>query len=210
MRLSDLDTIIFDLGEVIIDLDVASVVREFARLTGMEGREVTERIVASPYLFEYETGQLSCSEFVARVNALLNSQISEDEFRYGWNLMIKGVSDRRLRFLERLMKTHQVLLLSNTNRMHELYFDELVRKAGGKLMREFAHVAYYSHNIGFRKPNRDIYEFVVEEQSLRPERTVFLDDRPENIHAALEVGLQAIQVQFPDQIFEILDDARRA
>lgn len=203
-RLKDLDTIIFDLGEVIIDLDPKAVMREFESLTETNGQEIRNLIVTSPLLFQYETGQLSCSGFIHEVNLLLKSEISDDDFRNAWNLMIKGVSIRRLNFMEELMKTHQVILLSNTNKMHEDYFDELVVKIGGKLMKEYSHTAYYSHDIGYRKPNRDIYDFVIKEQSLDPERTVFLDDRLENIDAALSVGLQAIQVEFPDQIFEIL------
>lgn len=203
-RLSNLDTIIFDLGEVIIDLDARAVITAFEKLAGNQGNSIRDLIVNSPYLFEYETGQLTCSEFISNVNTLLKCEISEEQFRSAWNMMIRGVSTRRLDFLDKLKQTHQVILLSNTNRMHEEFFDELVIKTGGRPMKDYAHVAYYSHNIGFRKPNQDIYEFVVKEQSLIPERTLFLDDRPENIEAALSVGLQAIQVKYPDQIFEIL------
>ncbi len=205
-RLSELKTIIFDLGEVIVDLDPQAVIDRFSQLTNADGRQIRDLIVQSNYLYEYETGQMTDSEFVAAVNDLFKAEVSENDFRNAWNLMIKGITERRLQFMKKLMNTHQVLLLSNTNRMHELYFDELVKEISGKVMKDFAHKAYYSHYIGYRKPEGIIYEHVIDEQGLDPQNSLFLDDRSENIAAAKEVGLKAVQVAFPDQIFELLKD----
>lgn len=205
-RLSDLDTIIFDLGEVIVDLDPLGVINEFSRLTNGRGALLRDLIVNSPQLYAYETGQLTDVDFIRAVNALLEVEISEPDFRRAWNLMIRSIPQKRLDFLEHLAQTHRVLLLSNTNKMHEVYFDELVKKHSGKLMKEYVHTAYYSHDIGLRKPESGIYQFVIDRQGLTPERAVFLDDRPENISAAAAVGLHAVQVAYPDQIFEILTE----
>lgn len=203
-RLSELDTIIFDLGEVIVDLDPQAVISEFSRLTHADGNEVRNLIVQSNYLNEYETGQLTDQQFVDAVNTLFNTSVTLEEFRYAWNLMIKEIPDRRLALLKKLMETHQVLLLSNTNNMHEERFDKQVKKQTGQRMKDHVHTAYYSHHMGHRKPDRSIYEVVIAEQQLNPAKTLFLDDRIENINAAKQVGLQAIQVLHPDQIFELL------
>lgn len=203
-RLSDLDTIIFDLGEVIIDLDPNAVIAEFSVLTNGKGENLRNLIVGTPHLYEYETGQMTDEAFVAAINTLVKADITLDQLRYAWNLMIKDVSIKRLDLMLSLMDTHRVLILSNTNYMHEVFFDELVKSKTGKVMKDYAHEAYYSHNIGRRKPNRDIYEFVVSDQQLSPAKTLFLDDKEENILAAREVGLKAEQVSFPDQIFDIL------
>lgn len=203
-RLSQLDTIIFDLGEVIVDLDPKSVIAEFSRLSKGKGDLLRELLVSSPHLFEYETGRMTDQEFIRAANALIAGEIPEQDFRRAWNLLIRDVPKHRLELLEKLSATHRVLLLSNTNKMHELYFDSLVGQVSGKQMKDYAHTAYYSHEIGFRKPNRDIYEFVIDQQNLDPKRAIFLDDRPENVSAAMQTGLHAVQVMFPDQIFEIL------
>lgn len=203
-RLAELDTIIFDLGEVIVDLDPQAVIREFSRITDGKGSDLRELIVGSPYLYRYETGQVTDQEFVHEINQLFGTRISFEEFRHAWNLMIKAISPRRLELMQKLMATHRVLILSNTNAMHEVYFDEMVQSVTGTPMKAYAHTAYYSHLIGYRKPNEDIYEFVIKEQGLRPDRALFLDDKEENIQAARRVGLKAEQVKYPDQIFEIL------
>ncbi|MEQ8471862.1 MAG: HAD-IA family hydrolase [Marinoscillum sp.] len=203
-RLSNLETIIFDLGEVVIDLDTDAVIAAFSKLTNGQGKNLRDLIVGTPHLYQYETGQMSDQEFVNAINGLIEADISLSDLRYAWNLMIKDVSIKRLEFMVELMQSHQVLILSNTNAMHEVCFDALIKSKTGKLMRDHSHTAYYSHNIGFRKPNRDIYEFVVAEQKLNPQKTLFLDDKLENIESARGVGLKAEQVLFPDQIFEIL------
>jgi len=203
-RLSELDTIIFDLGEVIVDLDPKAVIDEFSRLTDGRGKNLRELIVGSPYLFEYETGQIDDHEFIRQINQLFQSEISYDEFFHAWNLMIKSIPENRLELMKKLQQTHRVLVLSNTNRMHEVKFEKMMMDTANITMRELADMAYYSHDIGRRKPNADIYEFVIDEQSLNPEKSLFLDDKKENIEAARTVGLKAEQVQFPDQIFDIL------
>lgn len=205
-KLSTIDTVIFDLGQVIVDLDAPAVVTEFARLTKGANRDFKELLEESSYLFDYEVGKLTDQEFVEAANLFWGAQISEDEFRYAWNLMIKSISIERLRLMEKLMTTHKVLILSNTNAMHELYFDGMVRDLTGRPMSDYAHTAYYSHRIGYRKPNEAIYRYIIEEQGLSPQKALFLDDKPENIMAARNVGLLAEQVKFPDQIFELLAD----
>lgn len=202
--LSQLDTIIFDLGEVIVDLDGQAVIDAFHHLTDGRGGNLRELMIGSPFLFAYETGKMTDQAFIREINQLFDAQISDHDFRQAWNLMIKGISTKRLELMEQLMKTHKVLILSNTNAMHEQYFDQLVSKQTGKLMKDYAHTAYYSHHIGYRKPNYDIYEYIVEEQQLDPARSLFLDDKAENIEAARDVGLHATQVAYPDQIFELL------
>ncbi|MEQ9305021.1 MAG: HAD-IA family hydrolase, partial [Marinoscillum sp.] len=155
-------------------------------------------------LYQYETGQMNDQEFVSSINELVGAEISLDDLRHAWNLMIKDVSIRRLEFMQSLMQSHRVLILSNTNAMHEVCFDELITTKTGKIMKDYAHSALYSHDIGYRKPNHDIFEYVIDREKLNPNKTLFLDDKLENIVAAREVGIKAEQVSFPDQIFEII------
>lgn len=203
-RLANYETIIFDLGEVIVDLDPQAVITAFSKLTEGGGNDLRELIVGSPYLYQYETGVLTDGQFIAQVNQLFDSEISQEDFFHAWNLMIRDIPLKRLELIQKLLNTHRVLILSNTNRMHEVCFEEMMVSRIGTTMRELAHIAYYSHDIGLRKPNEDIYEFVIREQQLDPSRSLFLDDKTENIQAARQVGLKAEQVLFPDQIFEIL------
>lgn len=203
-RLQEISTIIFDLGEVIVDLNPQAVIDEFNRLTEGRGKDLKELMVGSPYLFQYETGQISDEDFIKAINGLFQSEISYSDFYHAWNLMIKDISVKRVQLMKKLMKTHQVLVLSNTNKMHEECFEQMMMEKVGVTMRNMIHHAFYSHDIALRKPNHDIYQYVIQDRSLDPSKTLFLDDKLENITAAQEVGMKAIQVKYPDQIFEIL------
>ena len=90
-RLSELSTIIFDLGEVIVDLDTAAVLTEFHQLTGLDAVILKDRLINTPYLFQYETGQIDDETFVKEMNSLLGANISYEEFKHAWNLMIKDI-----------------------------------------------------------------------------------------------------------------------
>lgn len=204
-QLNNLDAIIFDLGEVIVDLNPEAVISAFADLTNGQGQELRELIVSSPYLYQFETGQLSEEAFVEAIGQLLNTTIDLDQFRYAWNLMIGAIPLKRLELMRQLQKSHQVYILSNTNITHERHFDELVFQHQGLKMGDYVHEAYYSHVVGMRKPNTDIFEYVTRQNKLEAGRCLFLDDKAENIVAAKGAGWQAIQVQYPDQIFEILE-----
>ena len=203
-RLAELETIIFDLGEVVVDLDTKAVLEQFAKLTNAAGSRLKELLMSTPFLYEYETGQIDKYAFANEMGKAMGVEIQFDDFEYAWNLMVKDITVKRLEFIQQLKKTHQVLILSNTNDMHEDKFELIMQERIGMKMTELAHKAYYSHRIGYRKPNLDIYEFIIEENNLNPQKSLFLDDRKDNILAAKEVGLQAQQVMFPDQIFEIL------
>ena len=129
-----------------------------------------------------------------------------DDFAHAWNQMIVHIPQERLELMTRLRASYKVLILSNTNAIHERYFDALVHAQHGVKMKELVDHAYYSHDIGLRKPDEEIYEYVIQNENLNADQVLFLDDKPENISAARRVGMQAHQVAYPDQIFEILAD----
>ncbi len=202
--LSQLDTIIFDLGEVIVDLDTNAVISAFKKLTEPQRIDFKTFLIDSSALYDYETGVITKSQFVDQMNQEMGTLISLGDFENAWNLMIKTVPLARLELMERLKKTHRVLILSNTNCMHEDRFDAMVEELTGQKMSHFSHTAYYSHIIGKRKPNKDIYEFIIDDQKLNPLKALFLDDKRENIEAARGAGLNAEQVLKPDDIFSII------
>lgn len=206
-RLSNFDTIIFDLGNVIVDLNAHLVLKRFAELAPSATKSIPDLIKDTQLLIDYETGRLTTTEFVAATNAFLGSEIVASDFADAWNLMIGDIPLSRLNLMRELQKTHQVLILSNTNELHEHFFDaQIQRTHGQKSMADHVHHALYSHVISLRKPKADIYEYVIDSYLQNPAKALFLDDKQENVQAAIDTGMQSIQVKYPDQIFEILSN----
>jgi glucose-1-phosphatase len=205
IRLNNFDTIIFDLGNVIVDLYPQLVVERFLQHTPHAEKQINELIRDAQIHVAYEKGHLTTPEFVAAANEFLGASMSEVEFCEIWNLMIKDIPKPKLDLMQNLRKTHQVLILSNTNEMHEHHFDAEIKKLYNRgTMASHVDHAIYSHLIGMRKPKLDIYQYVIDNHLKDPSKALFLDDKLENVEGAIDAGIQSVQVIYPDQIFEIL------
>lgn len=176
--------IVFDYGDVFINLDKQATTKELTRL-GV--KEFTDEM--RDLCFEYEMGMITTDKFV---NTFTNMypEISKGEFIDAWNAILKDFPLHRLEFLKELAasKKYRLFLLSNTN---ELHISWIQKDWGEALYNEFVSYFekfYLSHEINLRKPDKDIYEFVLRENNLIAEETIFIDDTKENTDAAKELG----------------------
>ena len=138
----------------------------------------------------YETGRISTSEFIEFYRTEF-PHISEIELTEAWNSIILHFPKYRLKFLEKLAtsKTYKLILLSNTN---DLHIEKVIENMTIKMYKRFQKcfdAFYLSQEIQFRKPNSDIYEFVLNKHQLKAEETFFIDDTSENTETANELGI---------------------
>ena len=202
VRLSDFDTIIFDFGGVILDIDPDLSRRRFAEMLGIENARKleTEQL---PQL--YETGSISRTEFVDRINLIAKTNIPENEIIAAWNAMLLNYKPARIEWIKRLHEDHKLLLLSNTNDAHFEYFhNKLIAEYGVTFYQLFDHV-YLSHEMGLLKPSHEIYERVIAEQQLNLQRTLFIEDTARNVAGAQEVGLQTLLIPRNGEFYEFFE-----
>ena len=203
--LKDTETIIFDLGEVIIDLDSKRVIDQFQKQSDKSAEDIIRLISKSQDLIDYEVGKMTDVEFCQVVNELLSIELSQASFEAIWNSFLGIIKLDKLHLMLALKEKFNVLILSNTNAIHQRAFDRRVGEhIPSKTMADMVHTAYYSHELGLRKPDPHIYQKVIDLQNLNPAKTIFFDDRLENITAAQASGIQAIQVTYSDQILDQL------
>jgi len=197
--------LIFDLGGVIIDLSVDDTLQAFSDLSGMEKEKVNELYVSSPGFEAYEKGLMTDEDFRDFVREVFSIQSSAAEIDTCWTAMLKGLPVERLQLLRKLRENYYVFLLSNTNSIHVNYINQMMLPAigqHGNSLDSYFHRAYYSHMMKKRKPNADIFEQVLEENSLLPEQTLFLDDNISNLEGAKQLGIKTVHVVTPDLIFD--------
>ncbi|MBR2196784.1 MAG: HAD family phosphatase [Salinivirgaceae bacterium] len=202
VKLSDFDTIIFDFGGVILDIDPDLSRRRFVEMLGMEKARLleTEQL---PQL--YEKGNISRTEFVERINQIAKTNISETEIIAAWNAMLLNYKPARIEWIKRLHQNHKLLMLSNTNDAHFEYFhNKLIAEYGVTFYQFFDHV-YLSHEMGMLKPSREIYETVIREQQLNLQRTLFIEDTERNVAGAQEVGLQTLLIPRNGEFYEFFE-----
>ncbi len=198
--LQGVDAIIFDFGNVLLDLDYPKIIQEFKKVANKNQENIRKLVMDSKILNKFETGQIEAERFLAAVNQILATDLSEAEFERIWNSMLKSITNERMEKVLKIGERFDTYILSNSNITHELAFEAMVVDATGRdSIRDFVKEAYFSHEVGMRKPNQDFYEFVIEDISNYPSRMLFLDDRLDNIEAAREAGMKAVQIFNPDK-----------
>ena len=177
-------TIIFDFGDVFINLDKEGALK--LALEKFEITELDEELQSINAL--YEQGLISTDEFLD-FYADNFPKLSRNELKSIWNHIIKDFPEHRLQFIKQLAKdnNHQLILLSNTNELHIDYIKKNV-----SFYEEFKNCFdqfYLSHEINLRKPNADIFNFVLIENNLNAEECLFIDDTLENTQTAQQLGI---------------------
>lgn len=182
----EIKNIIFDFGDIFINLDKEAPLKGIYHLD--PNFELDRETLNVNEL--YEQGKLSTPQFIAHYNKKLPG-VSQDDLTAVWNSIICDLPGYRIDFLEKLSREHpyRLFLLSNTN---ELHIQQVIKNTGLPAYNRFRNLFekfYLSHEIGLRKPNHDIYQFVLTENKLDASQTLFIDDLSENTRAAAELGI---------------------
>jgi glucose-1-phosphatase len=195
--------IIFDLGGVILNLSIPSTVKAFAEASGKTVEEVIPHF-SSPEFLDYEKGLLSDVAFRSMVRVKLEKELSDETIDQCWNAMLGDIPLDRIELLQRLLSTHHIFLLSNTNEIHLKRFTEITKATTGQQSLDaYFHKTYYSHRLKMRKPDAEIFEYVLNENNLDPAETLFLDDNLSNLEGAKLTGLKTFHVESPELIFSL-------
>lgn len=198
----DIKNIIFDYGNVIFTIDFKRTQAAFEAL----GIENVEEFYAhkghDPLFDEFEKGNITAAEFrdgirkVSRHPELTDQQIDD-----AWNSLLIGVPDGNHELLLDLKANYRTFLLSNINEIHLDFINKYLKENFALDGNEgFFEKIYYSHLVRKRKPNRDIFEQVLAENGLKKEETLFIDDSPQHLKTAAELGIHTYLMTYPDTI----------
>lgn len=187
-----LKTILLDLGGVLIDVDYTASARAFHAL-GFTDFDALYSKAKQDHLFDgFETGALSPGEFRDRIRGLYRPDITDDAIDTCWNAMLGSIPEQRIELVQRLKDRYQVLLLSNTNAIHVPAFEAIIARENGiPAFKALFHGAYYSCEIGLRKPDAEAFLHVLERHGADPATTLFIDDSIQHVHGARNAGLRA-------------------
>ena len=178
-------TIIFDFGDVFINLDKPATERELSKL----GLKTTRNLDTLESINQsYETGSITTEEFLNHYQQLI-PQASIHQIKHAWNVILKDFPKYRLDFIQKLAnkKQYQLILLSNTN---ELHIDWIKKNISFFTTFKSCFDAFYlSHEIHLRKPNTAIFQFVLDTHQIQANETLFIDDTAANTDTAHQLGI---------------------
>lgn len=183
--------IIFDFGDIFINLDKQILLRELKQVSSSGHLPFLTTLNE-----DFETGRIAEDEFLTGLRQVF-PQRSTAELSTLWNGMLLDFPESRLDFLAGLAElgSHRLFLLSNTNESH---IREVSRVMGEKRYQRFKACFegfHLSHEMGMRKPQPAIFLHLIDTHGLRTEETLFVDDTLENIEAAQQLGIQTWHLQ---------------
>ena len=184
-----IDTIIFDFGDIFINLDKEATPLALKKLGLKEWNSNLDALN-----LDFEKGKISETQFILGFqNYIPNASIHQ--IREAWNAILLDFPLYRLEFLQMLSQKYRLFLLSNTDSIH---IERFQHRAGISFYRDFYQCfekVYFSFELGMRKPDSAIFEFVIKEHNLLPKNTLFVDDNLQNIESAEKLGLQVWHLQ---------------
>jgi glucose-1-phosphatase len=184
-----INTIIFDFGDVFINLRKEQSIEEFKKL-GLDGPN--EDLLAHNDLFE--KGKIDELQFINSFSKYIPNA-SIEEVTKAWNSVIGDFPLHRLEFLQLLSSKYRLFLLTNTDSIHINRFEH---KVGMSFYTDFYRCfekVYYSYEMGMRKPDPEIFNALMRKHDLSPRRTLFVDDKKDNTDIAESLGLHVWNLQ---------------
>jgi putative hydrolase of the HAD superfamily len=193
---------------VVINLDLDRVFLEIAGFMGVEPFELKHAYVDHPFLKEYELGKIDTPAFRKEFRKMLRADLEDKHLDELWNSMLRDIPDERIKWITDLKKRYQVVLLSNTNELHIIETnDKLSGKTPSSLEELFDRV-YYSFKMHRRKPDRETFDYVLNDLNILPEQSILFDDAPENIDTAAALGMKYVHVPHNELTFSMLPDGK--
>ncbi|TSA49588.1 MAG: HAD family phosphatase [Sphingobacteriales bacterium] len=197
----ELKNIIFDYGKVIINLDFDLTRIAFEKEGVNNFNSMLTEFSHQPFFHLFDCGLISEEEFRMHLRTATGLPLSDGAIDNCWNAMLLDIPKDRMKYIEGIKNKFNTFLLSNTNSIHLNFISNYLQKEFGiKDISEKFKNAYYSCQVGMRKPDEKIFQLVLEENNLVPEETLFLDDSAVNVETADKLGMHVILIMPGDEI----------
>ena len=186
----NIKTILFDLGGVLLDVSYERTVETFKQ-HGVTNFDALYTQAKQDHLFDqFETGAISPAEFRNEVRERTGIQLNDEAIDRSWNAILGQLPQDRVDMIRLLKERYQVLLLSNTNAIHVEAFSQLIEEQNGIAdFKGLFHGAYYSNELGMRKPHAEVFHHVLGIHGANPKSTLFIDDTKHHVDGSIAAGL---------------------
>ena len=191
----NIKNVVFDFGGVLLNISYEKTNQAFKKLTGEEFRFFTQSFQGELFK-DHECGKISNADFRQGIRELTQKDLADEEIDHAWNAMLGNFPLKRLVFLEELAKKYRLFLLSNTNAIHQKFFEEEIESTHG--LNRFENVfekIFYSHELGYRKPDVATFLHVADLAKILPQESLFIDDSIQHVEGAKKAGFEAVWLE---------------
>lgn len=199
--IKNIDFLLFDLGNVIINIDYEFTINQLNKLLPKEKKQLTTSFFPSKFHKQYEKGLISTAEFRSEVRNHFMEDWSDDQIDNIWNSLLKNIPEERIDLIKKLRDGYGLAVLSNTNELHIQRLNEiLLAHYNIPSLHSLFDQVYFSHELQLAKPDVEIYEEVAKRLNTNPEKILFFDDLIENLNGAQKVNFRTYLIDHPDAL----------
>ena len=194
--------LLFDLGGVIINIDPKITIKNFKKKSNIEPnifesldyRYGEKESIIKNLFYDFEKGKIDADLFRDKIREHGKINLKNDEFDNIWNMVILDFNIDLLKMILKLKSKFSLMILSNTNSIHRKHFEKLLLNYHGLSFDDIFDNKFYSFDMKCRKPEKKIYNMVVNKCGIKASNFIFFDDMKENIDAAKLVGMNGYLV----------------
>ena len=171
-------TIVFDLGGVIFAQSFEGAIRHFEEIGVKDARKILDPFTQLGFFGDLESGKITAEEFKRQFSVYAGHDVTDEECKYACTGFVSHVPQRNLDALRRLRSEgYRLLLLSNTNPFMMMWAMSPEFDGKGHSLRDYFDACYLSYECRLVKPSKEIFQMVLEREGIKPEDTLFIDDR---------------------------------
>ena len=197
--------IVFDLGGVLVDLDFKAAINGLQQAGFANVKEQLMTFNQEGIFQKFELGEISTEEFRTAIRENSTVTLTDEEIDALWNAMLLEIPREKLELILDLRGKYMVYLLSNTNSIHWDYVCKNAFNYRGFRVNDYFEETFLSYEMHLAKPNKAIFEKVLQDANLLPEETLFIDDSEANCKAASELGIHTHHYHIGDDLKEIFE-----
>ena len=184
--------VVFDMGGIIVRLDMGRCIANFKELAGFEDIEdYLDKFHQKGFISDLEEGKTQPEDFYRECLKHSRPGTTVETAHYCFCSLLDGLEKDTLDLIRSLRGRYDLYVLSNNNPISRGYFRDMMKLEGMDTDEVFKK-EFYSYELKLLKPSREIYERVIEGVGRKPEEILFIDDARDNIEAAAALGIRTL------------------
>lgn len=185
--------IVFDLGGVIMTICQDEAIKRFKSIGLKNVEDYLNPYTQTDIFGDIEEGKISAEQFRAKLSELIGKEVTYEECKFAWLGYRQDVPLRNLDILRKLKaQGYKLILLSNTNPFMMSWGLSGEFDGNGNSLESYFDSLYLSYKLGVMKPNKKIFQYIIDNEKIQPGESLFIDDGERNINAARLLGFKTL------------------
>ena len=185
--------IVFDLGGVIMTICQEEAIKRFKSIGLKNVEDYLNPYTQTDIFGDIEEGKISAEQFREKLSELIGKEVTYEECKFAWLGYRQDVPLRNLDILRKLKaQGYKLILLSNTNPFMMSWGLSGEFDGNGNSLESYFDSLYLSYKLGVMKPNKKIFQYIIDNEKIQPSESLFIDDGERNINTARLLGFKTL------------------